>query len=227
MTVVLLHGFTGSSHSFDHLGLSGARTPIIPGHGKAPKATSWETTLDRLEASLTVKSVLCGYSMGARLALALAFRHPDRIERLVLVSGTAGIEDPQERVDRIEADEELAQTIEQDGVPAFIQKWEQHPSLTSLKPFAAQLRPERLANSAEGLASALRELGTGAQPSYWSELSKLNVPVLLLAGVNDAKFMELSRRMHKAFSRSELRELSGCGHAPHLERPEAFLEALK
>ena len=227
MTVVLLHGFTGSPHSFDSLGLSGARTPVLPGHGKAPPATTWEAALDRLESNLTGKSILCGYSMGARLALGLALRHPDRIERLVLASGTAGIEDPQERADREEADAELAQAIEQDGVPAFVKKWEAHPALASLKPFAAQLRPERLAHSAEGLASALRHLGTGSQPSYWSELSNLDVPVLLLAGVNDPKFMELSRRMHRAFPRSELRELSCCGHAPHLERPEAFLEALK
>jgi 2-succinyl-6-hydroxy-2,4-cyclohexadiene-1-carboxylate synthase len=227
MTVVLLHGFTGSPRSFDHLGISGARTPVLPGHGKAPLATAWEAALDRLEPNLTGKSILCGYSMGARLALGLALRHPERIEKLVLVSGTAGIEDPQERVDRQESDGELAQSIEQDGVPAFVKKWEAHPSLVSLKPFAAQLRPERLLHSSEGLASALRHLGTGSQPSYWSELGNLQIPVLLLAGVNDAKFMELSRRMHKAFPRSELRELSSCGHAPHLERPEAFLEALK
>ena len=227
MTVVLLHGFTGSPHSFDHLGITGARTPVLPGHGKAPPATTWEAALDRLEPNLAGKSILCGYSMGARLALGLALRHPERIERLVLVSGTAGIADPQERVDRVESDEELAQSIEQDGVPAFVSKWEQHPSLASLKPFSAQLRPERLANTPAGLASALRHLGTGSQPSYWGELGSLSVPVLLLAGVKDAKFMELSRRMHKAFPRSELRELSSCGHAPHLERPEAFLEALK
>jgi 2-succinyl-6-hydroxy-2,4-cyclohexadiene-1-carboxylate synthase len=227
MTVVLLHGFTGSPHSFDHLGISGARTPVLPGHGKAPPATAWEAALDRLEPNLTGKSILCGYSMGARLALGLALRHPERIERLVLVSGTAGLEDPQERADREESDGELAQSIEQDGVAAFVSKWELHPSLVSLRPFAARLRPERLAHTPEGLSSALRHLGTGSQPSYWNELANLNVPVLLLAGVNDAKFMDLSRRMHKAFPRSELRELSSCGHAPHLERPDAFLEALQ
>jgi 2-succinyl-6-hydroxy-2,4-cyclohexadiene-1-carboxylate synthase len=215
VTVVLLHGFTGNAQSFDHLGLAGARTPVIPGHGKAPAAVSWEATLDRIEANLLGKVVLGGYSMGARIALGLALRHPDRIEKLVLASGTAGIEDAQERAKRVDEDERLAHSLEQDGVPAFIKKWEQHPTLASLRPFAARLRPERLTHSAGGLASALRKL------------ANLDVPVLLLAGKGDPKFLALARQMHKAFPRSELRELSNCGHAPHLERPEAFLEALR
>jgi 2-succinyl-6-hydroxy-2,4-cyclohexadiene-1-carboxylate synthase len=227
VTVVLLHGFTGSGGSFDHLALAGARTPIIPGHGKAPPAVSWQATLDRLEPNLLGKTILGGYSMGARLALGLALRHPDRIEKLVLAGGTAGIEDPRERARRVFEDERLAQSIEQDGVAAFVKKWEQHPTLASLKPFAAQLRPERLSHTAAGLASALRHLGTGAQPSYWGALANLKVPVLLLAGVNDPKFLALARQMHKILPQSELRELSNCGHAPHLERPEAFLEALR
>jgi 2-succinyl-6-hydroxy-2,4-cyclohexadiene-1-carboxylate synthase len=227
VTVVLLHGFTGSPHSFDHLGLASVRTPVIPGHGKAPPAISWEATLDRIEPNLLGKVILGGYSMGARIALGLALRHPDRIEKLVLASGTAGIEDPQERAARAGDDERLAQAIEKDGVPSFVKKWEQHPTLASLKPFAAQLRPERLSHSAAGLASALRQLGTGVQPSYWGELANLDVPVLLLAGANDARFLALSRRMHRLLPQCELRELSNCGHAPHLERPEAFLEALR
>jgi pimeloyl-ACP methyl ester carboxylesterase len=35
--------------------------------------------------------VLVGYSMGARVALSLALRHPDLISRLALISATPGI----------------------------------------------------------------------------------------------------------------------------------------
>jgi 2-succinyl-6-hydroxy-2,4-cyclohexadiene-1-carboxylate synthase len=227
VTLVLLHGFTGSAQSFDHLGLVGARTPVLPGHGKAPLAISWDAALDRLEPNLLGKATLAGYSMGARLALALAVRHPERIEKLVLASGTAGIEDARERSRRIDEDERFAEALERDGVPAFVKKWEQHPTLASLKPFAKQLERERLSHTAAGLASALRQLGTGVQPSYWGALPSLSVPVLLLAGRNDAKFLALARRMHALLPQSELRELSDCGHAPHLERPDAFLEALR
>jgi 2-succinyl-6-hydroxy-2,4-cyclohexadiene-1-carboxylate synthase len=223
---VLLHGFTGNAQTFAHLpDLEQARTPVLPGHGKAPPATTWQAALEKLEPQ--EKVVLAGYSMGARLALGIALRKPELIERLVLISGTAGIEDQSERTKRQREDEKLAHTIEDEGVPAFIKKWEQHPSLKSLLPFADQLRPQRLAHQPEGLASALRHLGTGAQPSYWDELSGLKIPVLILAGAKDAKFVELARRMHRALPDCELRVLSDCGHAPHLERPDAVTEALR
>jgi 2-succinyl-6-hydroxy-2,4-cyclohexadiene-1-carboxylate synthase len=223
---VLLHGFTGNATTFAHLpGLELARTPVLPGHGKAPPATSWDAALDRLEP--VEKVVLAGYSMGGRLALGIALRKPELIEKLVLISATAGIEEPIDRMKRQTDDEKLAREIEHDGVPAFIKKWEQHPSLTSLKPFADQLRPQRLSHQPEGLASALRHLGVGSQPSYWHELASLKIPVLILAGKDDAKFVDLAIKMHRAIPDCELRVLSKCGHAPHLERPDAVTEALK
>ena len=224
MTLVLLHGFTGSPRSFAHLELS-ARAPDLPGHGAAADATSWEDALDRIGKEQP--SALLGYSMGARLALGFALRRPARLERLILLSGTGGIEDPAERARRKSEDEALADFIEQRGVPDFVRRWEEHPSLVFLRPFAERLRAERLSHRAEGLASALRHLGAGAQPSYWSELRALELPVTLVAGADDEKFAALARRMHALLPRSTLHVLERCGHAPHLERPKALLEAIR
>lgn len=227
MRTVLLHGFTGSARSFAHLGLD-ALTPDLPGHGRAPAATSWEDALDRLEPLLDPGPVvLGGYSMGARLALALALRRPAQVARLVLASGTAGIEDARERAARRGSDEELARFVEQHGVRAFVERWEQNPIL-ALQPLQMeQLRVERLQHEASGLASALRHLGAGAQPSYWSALEPLHtVPVTLLAGERDEKFAALARRLHALLPRSDLRLLP-CGHLIHIEQPEAFTGALR
>ena len=227
MRIVLLHGFTGYSRSFAHLGLD-AVTPDLPGHNGAPPATSWEDALDRLEPLLDPGPVvLGGYSMGARLALGLALRRPERIERLVLASGTAGLESEEERARRRADDEELARFVEQRGVPDFVEKWERNPILASLDPLQMQqLRLERLQHEPRGLASALRHLGTGAQPSYWGALGGLRAQVILLAGKRDAKFAALAYRLHLALPRSELRLLE-CGHVIHLEQPEAFKGALQ
>ncbi|HEY6908777.1 MAG TPA: alpha/beta fold hydrolase [Myxococcales bacterium] len=225
MSAVVLHGFAGSAKALLPF-FPGAAAPELPGHGAAPDATSWEAALRDLGASLSRPKVLFGYSMGARLALALALRHPDRVERLVLESGTAGIEDARERARRRADDDALAGFIEREGMEKFVERWEEHPTLASLKPFAARLRPERLAHRPRGLASALRQLGTGAQPSYWEELRGLEVPVLLLAGAQDEKFAALARRMRELLPRAALRLVPDCGHAPHLERPAAFAEAL-
>ncbi len=227
MRTVLLHGFTGYARSFAHLELDAA-TPDLPGHNGAAPAASWEDALDHLEPLLDPGPVvLGGYSMGARLALGLALRRPLSVARLVLASGTAGIEDEAERARRREGDEELARFLEERGVAAFIERWERNPILGSLTPLQMQqLRLERLQHDAAGLASALRHLGPGAQPSYWSELGRLDLPVTLLAGTRDAKFTALAERLHQRLPRPELRLLE-CGHVLHIEQPEAFKGALR
>jgi 2-succinyl-6-hydroxy-2,4-cyclohexadiene-1-carboxylate synthase len=224
MKTLVLHGFAGSPRGFARF-FPGAHAPELPGHGGAPDAQSWEEALARLEPEEPVD--LFGYSMGARLALALALRRPDRVSRLVLESGTAGIEDPAERARRKADDGALADFIEANGMESFVHRWEQHPTLASLRPFAAQLRPERLAHVPAGLASALRHLGTGAQPSSWEKLRDLRVPVRLIAGAQDEKFSGIARRMHALLPTAELIVIPDCGHAPHLERPQAFVEALR
>jgi 2-succinyl-6-hydroxy-2,4-cyclohexadiene-1-carboxylate synthase len=226
MRTVLLHGFTGGATSFAHLGLD-AVAPELPGHGSAPAATSWEGALDELARLLDPGPVvLAGYSMGARLALGLALRRQEQVARLVLASGTAGIEDETERAKRQADDEELARFIETHGIAAFVDRWER-TEIVSLKPFQLErLRPQRLQHQPSRLASALRHLGAGLQPSYWNELHHLRMPVVLLAGTSDAKFTGIATRMHQKLPHSDLRLLD-CGHVIHVERPEAFSGALR
>jgi 2-succinyl-6-hydroxy-2,4-cyclohexadiene-1-carboxylate synthase len=219
-----LHGFAGSPRAFTRL-LPGAQAPDLPGHGNAPDAVSWDDALTRLMPEGPVE--LFGYSMGARLALALALRDPGRITRLVLESGTAGIEDAEDRARRKAEDDALAAFIESAGMEKFVERWERHPTLASLRPLAADLRPERLAHRPEGLASALRHLGTGAQPSLWGGLRGVQIPVVLIAGEQDEKFVAIARRMRDLLPDARLGIVAGCGHAPHLERPQAFLEAIR
>ena len=224
MKTLVLHGFAGSPAAFAPF-FPQADAPRLPGHGSAPDALSWDDALARLEPAKPVE--LFGYSMGARLALSLALRRPEKVRRLILESGTAGIEDAAECAQRRAEDDALAAFIEAGGMEKFVERWEQHPTLASLRPFAARLRPERLAHRPEGLASALRHLGTGAQPSCWSELRTLSVPVRLIAGARDEKFAAIARRMGELLPRAELSLIPDCGHAPHLERPQAFVEALR
>ena len=68
------------------------------------RRTTWRRCwlpLDALPADVV------GYSMGARLALVLALRHPDAIRGLLLESPSPGIADDRERAQRRAADEAL------------------------------------------------------------------------------------------------------------------------
>ncbi|MCA1825593.1 MAG: alpha/beta fold hydrolase [Myxococcales bacterium] len=232
MRTVLLHGFTGGATSFAHLPVD-AVTPELPGHGSAPPATSWEDALAELQKLLDPGPVvLGGYSMGARLALALALRRPEKIARLVLASGTAGIEDETERASRRAQDEELARFIETHDIAAFVDRWQAN-EIVSLKSFQVEsfqlerLRAQRLRHQPAKLAGALRRLGSGAQPSYWDDLHRLSMPVVLLAGARDPKFAAIAARMHARLRSSELRVVEECGHVIHVEKPEVFTGALR
>jgi 2-succinyl-6-hydroxy-2,4-cyclohexadiene-1-carboxylate synthase len=219
-----LHGFAGSPAALARF-FPQSEAPDLPGHGRAADATSWDHALAALERRDPVRIV--GYSMGARLALGLALRNPAAVTELVLESGTAGIEDGGERARRKGDDDDLAAFIEREGMTKFVERWEQHPTLASLRPFAAQLRSERLAHRPAGLASALRHLGAGAQPSYWEDLPRLRIPVRLITGANDGKFSAIAARMRDLLPRASLISIPDCGHAPHLERPQTFVEALR
>ena len=212
MRWILLHGFTGGPRSF---GDQDAAVPELPGHGAAPPATSWDDALASLERLLDAgPAIVGGYSMGARLALALALRRPASVARLILESGSPGIEDDSERANRRARDEELATLLEREGVAAFLRVWEANPILAG-QPHEA-LRPERMRNSAAGLASALRHLGQGAQPSLWDAQPLLRVPVLLVAGALDAKYVALAQRMQGLLPHAQMNIVEGAGHAPHL-----------
>ncbi|HEY4552852.1 MAG TPA: 2-succinyl-6-hydroxy-2,4-cyclohexadiene-1-carboxylate synthase, partial [Bacillaceae bacterium] len=68
----------------------------------------------------------------------------------------------------------------------------------------------------------LRGMGTGMQPSWWGELSRLGMPVLLMSGELDQKFCRLAEEMEERLPYSEWVVFSNAGHAIHVEEREKF-----
>lgn len=233
-TVVFLHGFTQDHRSWDAVRATLAATGTAvataavdaPGHGaSAALALSVPETAAALHASVGRPATHVGYSMGGRIALALAVERPAAVERLVLVSTTAGIDDPAERIVRSEHDAQLADRVERIGVAAFVDEWLQLPLFAGL-PLAAQQRQYRLENTAAGLAASLRLAGTGNQPSYWGRLHTVEIPVLVVAGADDHKFVAIGERLAAALPTATLAVVPGAGHTVHLEQPQAFTDLL-
>lgn len=231
VTALMLHGFTGSGAAWAELaGTLGpgviANCPDLPGHAGAALPArlgrpGFDATIDALVDLLSEPSVVIGYSQGARLALALAVRHPAKVSRLVLESGTAGLVRHHDRALRQAEDEARARRLETLGVEAFISEWEQLPLFAGVRRNAA-LKARRRAHSAEGLAGALRCLGLGVQPSFWSALPRLLIPTLLLTGANDPKFTALAGKMAGELPLAWHATVAGAGHAVHLEAPERW-----
>jgi 2-succinyl-6-hydroxy-2,4-cyclohexadiene-1-carboxylate synthase len=235
LPLVLLHGFSQTAKSWGPVVEAlGDQFPLVlpdaPGHGASSElaADLW-VTAELLAAKLGRKAFWAGYSMGGRTALHVALARPDVVQRLVLISSTAGIEDPAEREARRAADELLATRLERDGVAAFLRDWLAQPMFATLPRDNAGL-PARLANTPAGLASSLRLAGSGTQEPLWDRLGELagrSLPVLLVAGERDQKYLRLAERLAAAIGPSAvLLVVEGAGHACHLERPAEVAAAI-
>jgi 2-succinyl-6-hydroxy-2,4-cyclohexadiene-1-carboxylate synthase len=142
------------------------------------------------------------------------------VSALVLIGASPGLASAEERTARREADDRLAASIERDGTKRFLERWLSHPLFATLDPSEAELA-RREKNAPDGLASALRLLGPGAQEPLWDRLGELSMPVLLIVGERDKKFLTTSQQMLDRGLRAEFKVVFGAGHAVHLEDPAA------
>lgn len=170
-----------------------------------------------MEAGGTQPFDLLGYSLGARVALHAALRKPVNLRRLVLIGGTAGIEDPAARAARRARDSALADELELSGdVDGFLRRWLAAPMFAGLRDTAVE---ERGRNTAAGLASSLRLAGAGTQEPLWDRLGEIDAPLLSVAGADDVRFAVAAQRMAGGVASGVVSLVPGAGHAAHLEQP--------
>jgi 2-succinyl-6-hydroxy-2,4-cyclohexadiene-1-carboxylate synthase len=227
--LVLLHGFTQTRQSWRRtvLALGAGRyralVPDLPGHGQAVHRTaSFDACTAYVRALAPDRFTLAGYSMGGRIALHAALQLQPRLDRLVLVGASPGLEDPAEREARRAADAALAERIEAIGIEDFAREWGAQPLFAGQpERVAAAAHADRLRNRPPGLSAALRGLGTGVMEPLWARLGELTIPVTLVVGERDAKFREIAERMAERLPTARLAVVPGAGHAAHLEQPEA------
>ena len=242
--VVTLHGFTGSTATMWGLvrPLTETRQVAVvdlPGHGLSTitndaHAFGFEHTVDAVAAAIDRHHLgpahVVGYSMGGRVALGLAVRHPGHVASLSLIGASPGLSDPVERAARRRSDNELADDLLEDGLTAFVDRWMASPLFASQVRLGADVladaRTQRLANDPDGLAGSLRGAGTGAQPSYWHDLVGITAPVLLVVGDEDPKFRAIAMRMAAGLVQSAIEVVPGAGHAAHLENPDHVRAAI-
>ena len=238
--LLLLHGFTGSSANWQQqVQALAPQCPTITvdllGHGQtlAPTDPSRYTMaasaadLATLLAAIAPGPVnLLGYSMGGRLALYFALTYRHLVGKLILESASPGLATADERHARKVSDDQLADRIEAQGIAAFVEQWAALPLFASQRALPevvqAQLRELRLRNQPHGLANSLRGMGTGVQPSLWSQLPTLTMPTLLLAGALDPKFCTIAAQMAQQLPNATLAIVPAAGHTIHLEQPAVF-----
>jgi len=236
--LILLHGFTGSVASWSPLreALNEHFTTIaidIVGHGHSDKPPALDRyRMNQVAADLVKATGLAGfpranwlgYSMGGRTALAVAANHPASVAKLVLIGASPGLATEEERHSRRNSDEAIAQHIESAGVPAFVHYWERLPIFATQSRLPDEVRERiragRLRNDPVGLVNSLRGMGTGSQPALHDRLPSVAMPVLLLAGEEDTKYLAIGQEMAATMPRARFLAVPGAGHAAQIENPD-------
>ncbi|WGL51222.1 alpha/beta fold hydrolase [Nocardioides sp. BP30] len=243
--VVFLHGLFGQGRNWNTIGkaLAGDRRVMLvdlPNHGRS----AWTDRVDYVQMADAVAAevltplaaqgpvALVGHSMGGKVAMLAALRHPELVERLVVVDmspvgyGTAreftgyiralqGL-DLAAIKDREDAEAALTAAVPTPSVRSFLlqnlrrdgDSWRWQPNLAVLGRDIEQLSgwPEEVADALAPYAG----------------------PVLWIAGAESGYVKpEYDAAMTRLFPRKRLLTIKGAGHWVHSEKPEIFTEVLR
>ena len=236
--LVCLHGFSESGTTWDGIHADGYRMIRIDliGHGTSSRPTEVgaytisQMLLDihRIVYALAGESyALLGYSMGARIALLYALQYPLEVTKLILESGSVGIEGTVERSERREADVALGKRIREQTIEWFAETWAKLDIFKSqyTLPNAVQNRIQhrRLQNSPHALAFTLEGSGQGVMPYVGHRLQELTMPICYISGELDTKYTEIGKQYFAHTHHVVL----GAGHNVHVEKPCQYMCIVK
>jgi len=247
-SLVLLHGFGASLFSWREVApeLAGNRTVLAfdrVGFGltERPLPGDWDrgnpyTAEAAVNLTLAImddlgigRAVLIGHSAGGTLATLVALEHPELVEALVLVDpaiyqeghripGILGRIPPFRRILRL-----FIGSIGTWGRSILNRSWHDPTRITPeiLEGYEKPLRVENWDVALLEFTLASRNLKLAER------VGSLDLPVLVVTGDDDRIVpTEDSIRLAGEIPGCLLSVIPECGHLPHEERPEAFLDAL-
>jgi len=242
--VMFLHGFMGNIYEFDNVikllnNNFSYLTVDLPGHGKTEvlggsdyygMENTAQAIINLLDELKIEKCFLVGYSMGGRIALYLTINFPERFMKVVLESSSPGLSTDFQRIMRIKSDagiiRKLTRISTRNEFGVFLNNWYSQPIFGQIKnhPAYPKMIETRLANSPLKIAKSLQFMGTGYQPSLWHKLEYNQIPLLLLVGEYDQKFIDINTVIYNLIPGSKLVIINRSAHNTHLENPLMFVE---
>jgi 2-succinyl-6-hydroxy-2,4-cyclohexadiene-1-carboxylate synthase len=224
---VLLHGFAGTARHWDRVAAALGPSPALALDLLDADPLTPDGVAALVSARAPERFTLVGYSMGGRLALHSALALGTRVERLVLVSASAGIDDLAARERRRAADEQLAGEIELRGIDWFVERWRGVPLFAGDADWVHEdVAVDERRSTPASLAASLRAFGPGSMTPMWDRLGELTRPVAILAGERDEAYVTAGRRLAGALPDATLTIVPGAGHRLALEAPDAVAAAI-
>jgi pimeloyl-ACP methyl ester carboxylesterase len=171
-----------------------------------------------------LRFALLGLSMGGIVAMEIAARAPERVQRLALLDTNPRAEAPEVRARRepqiAKAREgRLREVMRDEMKPNYLADGPRRQDILDLcMEMALALGPEVFERQSRALAS---------RPDQQETLARVAVPTLVLMGEHDILCpRDRHELMHALIPGSRLEIVPGAGHLPTLERPEATTAAI-
>lgn len=198
------------------------------GHGESPVPPGPYEIDDLVDDAIALldnldirRSHIAGLSLGGMVAMRLAARNPERVERLALLCTSAQLGPPQTWAER-------AATVRAEGTAAVadgvVARWLTDRRRSADPQTTAQIRDMIAATPADGYASccdAIREMDLHA------DLAAIGAPTLVIAGADDpsAPLAHL-QTIADGIANARLIEIADCAHLATIDQPEQVTAAL-
>ncbi|NND14258.1 MAG: alpha/beta fold hydrolase, partial [Acidimicrobiia bacterium] len=222
--LVLLHGYTGSSHDFFHHvdSLANGRRVIsldLAGHGNSGHRPGYSVAalnreviefLDTLDGQVD----LLGHSMGGRIALEVVTARPDLVSSLILMCTTY------DDFGLNRSDAELTARLEFARLGVDRRSGDEPAQLLFLESVDSSWMKTHDQMKAKLDPTARRQLGIeifgGNLPSLYPALTDVGVATTIIAGSLDLPYLEPSGVMARVIPGAKLAWIDGAYHVPQL-----------
>jgi esterase len=244
--VVLLHGITGHARTWDdEARLLAERYRVLVldqrGHGDSDPAPDGDYSDDALLGDLTAfadalglrRSTLVALSLGGRVAINVAGRHPTRVERLVIVDiGPEIAAVGRARVgallagapERFESVQDVI-THMRANAPLYAEAMLRHRAQHAVRPLPGGGFTWKYDRA---LREAIRQGRMRVPADLWAQWRAITCPTLLVRGaLSDILSDETAKRMVDELPAARLVVVPGAGHTVPGDQPAAFQSLLR
>jgi pimeloyl-ACP methyl ester carboxylesterase len=239
--LVMLHGFGASLHTWEPWAQALADEYRVirfdlPGSGlSAPDATgdysdarSMHLLIALMDRLGVARATLVGNSMGGRIAWTFAAQHPERVDKLVLLSPD-GFASPGFEYDKA-PEVPAMMSLMRYSMPRFLLKMSLEPAYADKRALTEELttRYHDLMIAPGAREAMLQRMAQVKLVDPEPLLRRINAPTLLIWGEQDAMIPFANAADYlKAVAGATLVPLSGIGHLPHEEDPARSLVPLR
>lgn len=214
----------------------------LPGFGRSRLPEAWEESLSGmieavvafLDAKGIEKTSIVGSSMGGGIALGVAGRHPERVDRIVLLnpygfpSTPYAVEVARSRILGRLLPYLLREPTLKRCAESIFRRSLHDPALITDALIERVTTPFSTLRQRRDLFRFLRGISLEEMRNIDALLPQIRQPVLILWGENDRWLtIDHANRLHKLLPHSRLTTFSDCGHLPQMDKPKEVAEAIR